>query len=236
VHRAPHSPRPSHRFAAFATLAALAGVTIGLGLAAAGCAPKEDDLSGPVEPARPEVVQAATVTMWRSQFEAHRAQWQAVMTMSEDSPLPEEKRATFEGPRFFAFDPSWRFVGDLERLRPPSFVQLPDTKGQSQAYVLYGRFPFERGGRVATLVVHRPVDHPDQYFIAFTDSTSGAETYGGGRYVHLDSLDTHRFVLDFNKAYNPYCAWDASWICPLPPAENALPFAVRAGMMAPEGE
>ncbi|MEO6463369.1 MAG: DUF1684 domain-containing protein, partial [Candidatus Eisenbacteria bacterium] len=68
------------------------------------------------------------------------------------------------------------------------------------------------------------------------DSTSGGETYGGGRYVHLDSLDTHRFVLDFNKAYNPYCAWDASWICPLPPRENALPFAVRAGMMAPESQ
>ena len=51
--------------------------------------------------------------------------------------------------------------------------------------------------------------------------------------MHLDSVDTHRFILDFNKSYNPYCAYDSSWICPLPPRGNALPFAVRAGMMAP---
>ncbi len=201
-----------------------------------GCAQKADDLGGPVAPARPEEAQAATVTMWRTQFDTHRAQWEATMTQSADSPLPEDKRAAFPGLRFFPFDPSWRFVGDLERLRPPRFVQLPDTKGKSQAYLEYGRFPFEKDGVVATLAVHRPVEHPEQFFIAFTDSTSGGETYGGGRYVHLDSLAAHRFVLDFNKAYNPYCAWDAAWICPLPPRENALPLAVRAGMMAPESE
>jgi uncharacterized protein (DUF1684 family) len=216
--------------------ASLAALAVVLAAVLAGCAKKADDLGGPVAPAKPEDAPPATTSMWRSQFDSQRAQWEALMTQSEDSPLPEEKRATFAGLRFYPFDPSWRFVGDLERLRPPAFVQLPDTKGKAQAYLDYGRFPFEKDGVVATLVVHRPVEHPDQYFIAFTDSTSGGETYGGGRYVHLDSLDTHRFVLDFNEAYNPYCAWDASWICPLPPPENALPFAVRAGMMAPEGE
>ncbi|MEO6463767.1 MAG: DUF1684 domain-containing protein [Candidatus Eisenbacteria bacterium] len=214
--------------------ARVSALVLALAAVLAGCARKADD-GGPVAAARPEEAPATTVTMWRSQFDAHRAQWEALMTQS-DSPLPEEKRATFEGLRFFPFEPSWRYAGDLERLRPPRFVELPDTKGKGQAYLEYGRFPFERDGVVTTLVVHRPVEHPDQFFIAFTDSTSGGETYGGGRYVHLDSLDTHRFVLDFNKAYNPYCAWDASWICPLPPRENALPFAVRAGMMAPESQ
>jgi uncharacterized protein (DUF1684 family) len=212
-------------------LAAAIAVTVVL----AGCARKADK-GGPVAPAHPEEAPAATVSMWRSQFESHRAQWEALMTQGEDSPLPEEKRATFPGLRFFPFDPAWRFVGDLERLRPPRVVQVPDTKGRTQLYLEYGRYPFERDGVVTTLVVHRPVEHPEQYFIAFTDSTSGAETYGGGRYVHLDSLDTHRFVLDFNKAYNPYCAYDTSWICPLPSRENAVPLAVRAGMMAPESE
>ena len=106
-----------------------------------------------------------------------------------------------------------------------------DEMKEDQAYLDYGRFPIERDGVVATLEVYRPVEHPDQFFIAFFDSSNGGETYEGGRYVHLDSLDTHRFVLDFNKAYNPYCAYDSSWICPIPPRANALPFAVRAGMM-----
>jgi hypothetical protein len=89
--------------------------------------------------------------------------------------------------------------------------------------------------RASTLRVYRPGDHPEQYFVAFTDSTTGNETYGGGRYAHLDSLDEHRFVLDFNQAYNPYCAYDTLWMCPLPPRENRLPFAVRAGMTKPVG-
>jgi hypothetical protein len=197
-----------------------------------GCAGPGEDLGKPVPPAKPEVVQPATVSMWRSQFEAHRAQWEAEIARSPDSPLPEAKRAAFPGLRFYGFDPAWRYVGDLQRLRPPAFIQVPDTKGRGQAYLDYGRFPIERDGVVATLAVYRPVEHPDQFFIAFFDSTNGGETYEGGRYVHLDSLDVHRWVLDFNQAYNPYCAYDASWICPIPPRANALPFAVRAGMMA----
>ena len=223
--------RASHPFAISFALTVVA-----LATALAGCARKADVRTAPVPPAKPEQAPAATVTMWRSQFESHRAQWEALMTSGADSPLPEEKQSTFPGLRFYSYDPEWRFVGDLQRLDPARVVAVPDTKGHTQAYLDYGRFPIEHDGRVATLSVHRPAEHPEQYFIAFTDSTTGSATYGGGRYVHLDSLDAHRFVLDFNKAYNPYCAWDPSWICPVPPRENALPFAVRAGMMAPEGE
>lgn len=212
----------------------LAGLAAVLALAA-GCAKQAEAPSGPVQPARPEDVQAATVSMWRSQFDAHKEQWNAVMTSDDASPLPEDRRASFPGLAFYAYDPAWRYVGDLERLRPPGFIQVPDTKGRAQAYLDYGRFPIERNGVVATLEVYRPVEHPEQFFIAFFDSTNGSETYAGGRYAHLDSLDTHRFVLDFNQAYNPYCAYDSSWMCPIPPRANALPFAVRAGMMNAPG-
>jgi len=211
----------------------VAVVVLGVALLAAGCAGKDSAPSGPVAPAKPEAAQAATVAMWRTQFETHREQWEAVLA-GPDSPLPEAARATFPGVRFFPFDPSWRYVGDLERLRPPRFIEVPDSKGSTQSYFDYGRFPIERDGVVATLEVHRPVEHPDQFFIAFFDSTNHGDTYEGGRYVHLDSLDAHKFVLDFNTAYNPYCAFDSSWICPVPPRTNALPFAVRAGMMGPE--
>lgn len=196
----------------------------------AGCAREPAAPSGPVAPARPEAAQAATVAMWRTQFDGHRVQWEAVFA-GPDSPLPEGARAAFPGLRFYPYDESWRYAGDLERLHPPRFIAVPATKGRTQSYLDYGRFPLERNGVVVTLEVHRPVEHPDQFFIAFFDSTNHGETYEGGRYVHLDSVDTHRFVLDFNRAYAPYCAFDSSWICPLPPRGNALPFAVRAGMM-----
>jgi len=207
--------------------------TIGLALVVIGCARQDSTPSGPVAPAKPEAAQAATVAMWRTQFDGHRAQWESVLA-GPDSPLPEAVRGSSPGVGFYPFDPDWRYVGDLERVRPPRFIEVPDTKGETQSYLDYGRFPIERDGVVATLEVHRPVDHPDQFFIAFFDSTNRGETYEGGRYVHLDSVDTHKFVLDFNKAYNPYCAFDSSWICPVPPRANALPFAVRAGMLAPE--
>ena len=208
---------------------ALAGLLL---LVAAGCAKEGDGLGGPVAPATPERATAPIAAMWRSQFEAHQAQWAAEIA-GPDSPLPEDKRAGYDGLRFYAFDPEWRFVGDLERLRPPRGVDLRDNRGKMQVNVEYGRIGLVARGDTAWLTVYRPVDHPEQYFIPFRDSTSEGETYGGGRFVHLDSLDTHRFVLDFNKSYNPYCAYDTTWVCPLPPSQNTLPFAVRAGMMAP---
>jgi len=209
--------------------AALAALTL-VGLA--GCAQKT--ARGPAPPAAPESVQAQTVAMWRSQFEQSKAQWNTLFT-GDDSPLPEDRRASFPGQPWYPYSPSWRFVGDLVRLDPPRGIDVPDTKGKTQVYYDYGRYPLRVGSTIDTLHVLRPGDHPEQYFVAFRDSTTGVETYGGGRYAHLDSLDEHRFVLDFNQAYNPYCAYDTVWMCPLPPRENTLPFAVRAGMMKPPG-
>ena len=101
---------------------------LALALAATGCARKDSAPSGPVAPAKPEAPQAATLAMWRTQFDGHRAQWDAVL-VGPESPLPETARATFPGLRFYPFDPEWRYVGDLERLRPPRFIEVPDKPG-----------------------------------------------------------------------------------------------------------
>lgn len=200
-----------------------------------GCAKRAtEDLTRPVPPAKPEVANDATLAMWRSTFEQQTTQWREVFK-SEASPLPESKRATFEGPDFSPYDPQWRLVGDLQRIRPQRWIEVPSTHGKTQTYLEYGRFPVAADSDTVALVVYRPLEHPEQFFIPFHDATNGEETYGGGRYVHLDSLDVHRWVLDFNKAYNPYCAYDSVWICPLPPPSNTLPLPVRAGMKAPKG-
>jgi uncharacterized protein (DUF1684 family) len=212
---------------AIAALAALVPLVLG-----AGCA-KDESAPGPPPPAVPERLASGTLAMLRSQFETHKEQWNAVMS-GPDSPLPPERLNSFGGLGFYPFAPEWRFVGDLERAPDPAAVPLDDSKGRTQLYFRYGTYRFLADGDTTALVVYRPFDHPEQYFIVFRDSTSGRETYEAGRYVHLDSLGEHQFVLDFNKAYNPYCAYDTSWICPLPPPQNSLRFAVRAGMLSPE--
>jgi uncharacterized protein (DUF1684 family) len=205
-------------------------------LGVAGCARKADDLTQPTAAAQPEAANAATVSMRRSQFENHKEQWRTTFQGAE-SPLPEAARAGAEGPGFFLYAPEWRLVGDLQRLGPAQkFVELPATRGKTQGYLQYGIFRVASGADTVALEVDRPVDHPEQFFIAFHDRTNGDETYGGGRYVHVDSLDVHKWILDMNNAYNPYCAYDTSWICPLPPPSNTLPFPVRAGMTAPKGK
>lgn len=209
-------------------------LTLIVALLASGCAKPADDLTKPVAAASAEQANGATVSMWRSQFENHKEQWRSTFQGAE-SPLPEAQRQGAEGPGFFGFAPEWRLVGDLQRLGPAQkFVELPATRGKTQGYLEYGVIPVASGTDTVTLTVYRPVEHSDQFFIAFHDQTNGEETYGGGRYVHLDSLDVHRWILDFNKAYNPYCAYDSVWVCPLPPAGNVLPFPVRAGMTAPK--
>ncbi len=201
----------------------------------AGCARKADDLTQPVAPAKPEVANAATGSMWRTQFESKQRQWRGEF-QGPDSPLPEGRRATHDGPAFFPYAPEWRLVGDLQRLPVQKFDRMPATRGKTADYLEYGKIPVAANGDTVTLTVYRPLDHPEQFFIPFKDATTGDQTYGGGRYVHLDSLDVHRWILDFNSAYNPYCAYDTVWICPVPPTGNTLSFPVHAGMMAPKGQ
>jgi uncharacterized protein len=209
-------------------LAAVVGAAL-----VSGCSKKGEDLTKPVAPLQPEQANAATVSMWRSGYENHKQQWHALL-QSESSPVPEKARATFEGPEFFPYAPEWRLIGDLQRLPVQRFDRMAATHGKTQDYLEYGKVPVAANGDTVTLMVYRPLDHPEQYFVPFRDSTTGDETYGGGRYAHLDSLDVHRWVLDFNQSYNPYCAYDSVWICPLSPPANTLPFRVRAGMKGPK--
>ena len=83
----------------------------------------------------------------------------------------------------------------------------------------------ERGDIVRAALFHQG----DELFIPFRDATSGKDTYGAGRYVEAEALGNGRYLLDFNRAYNPYCAYNDDWRCPLPPAENWLKVAIRAG-------
>ena len=92
----------------------------------------------------------------------------------------------------------------------------------------FGRLFFPFDGKVFWLEIHRNVEAGD-LSIFFTDETNGNQTYSAGRYVPLTDLGDGTYLIDFNRSYNPYCAYNSSYVCPMPPAHNHLPFAVLAG-------
>jgi uncharacterized protein len=154
-----------------------------------------------------------------------------------ESPILPEDRASFEGLPYFPYDST--FVLGL-RIRPipvSDTTYLATTGGPPRPYVSAGAIHFEAAGRDNALTVYRATGDDDrgQFFVPFTDATSGAETYGGGRYLDLSPTANGLYVVDFNRAYHPYCVYDPSYVCPVPPESNRLRVPVTAGERLPQG-
>jgi len=146
--------------------------------------------------------------------------------LSPDSPLTDEQKRSFRGLRYFPEDPALAFELPIERLDPPETVRMQTTTGDVQAYERFGRIHFEIDGQPASLTIFR---NEHGYFLPFADSLAGSETYGAGRYLEPEELPDGRLAVDFNLAYNPYCAYNERWSCPITPAENRLGVPIRAG-------
>lgn len=150
----------------------------------------------------------------------------------ESSPILPQDKAAFRGLAYYPVDPELRFSVVLHRYPSPLQVRLGTNTGEIRSALRYGYFEFAVAGQVCRLQVYRLDDAADRsasLFIPFRDATSGRETYGAGRYIDLKENTSGSYDLDFNRAYNPSCAYDATYSCPVPPAENTLPVAMRAG-------
>jgi uncharacterized protein len=143
--------------------------------------------------------------------------------------------------RFFPPDTTWRIPARFEAVEEAPWFKMETTGNSFKLHRVYGILHFTIHDTALKLHVYQSQDlmkHP-QYahylFIPFTDKTSGGESYENGRYIDLliADLETGSFIIDFNKAYNPYCAYPANRVfhCPIPPKENSLPVAIRAGEM-----
>jgi uncharacterized protein (DUF1684 family) len=149
------------------------------------------------------------------------------------SPLPPDLRGeSFPGLAYYQPDPDFRFVVPLHEHDDPTTVTVSTTAENEQTYERYGEFRFELAGEERTLQAYRPTDGGDRLWVPFRDDTNGEETYGAGRYIDLQP-DEHRtdggWVLDFNTAYNPTCAYNHAYECPLVPMENWLSVPIEAG-------
>ncbi|MCK6685476.1 MAG: DUF1684 domain-containing protein [Thermoanaerobaculia bacterium] len=144
-------------------------------------------------------------------------------------------RKSFRGIPYFPTDPAWRVTAIFETYPIPREVDVPSAQGPPQKMLAPGRLRFHANGR--DLVLEPYLTRPDSqaFFIVFSDATAGKETYGAGRFLDapLPRPGTARTTLDFNRAYNPPCAFTAYATCPLPSRENSLPVRVEAGEKAP---
>jgi hypothetical protein len=161
-------------------------------------------------------------------LQAARAVKDSLFRTSEESPIPAAARSTFPGLRYFPYDPQYRFVGELHVYGRRKLIEVPATGGQTLPMERYGRFIGRWEGTPFSLEVYRGLED-GALLVLFRDGTTGRETYGGGRYAPLETAPGSLPVLDLNRAYHPYCAYNESYVCPLPPARNRLPFPALAG-------
>ncbi len=177
-------------------------------------------------------------------WDAFHATKDALFAHHPQSPLDADGRATFHGLSYFAYDPAFRVTATLTPESADDEVLAPSSGPHAMPLRRAGRVSFSLGGDAITLAVYWIDVYGGGLFLPFRDITSGGETYGAGRYLHdtvkgseLLRLDNPsapgyaggRVLLDFNYAYNPSCAYDPRWVCPLTPPENRLTVAVRAG-------
>jgi uncharacterized protein (DUF1684 family) len=155
------------------------------------------------------------------------------------SPLPADARLGFDALRYFAYDPGMRVVASVETA-PREQVAIGASAGSPVVFTRFGRARFVLEREEQSLDLFWLDAYGGGLFVPFADATSGTETYGAGRYL-LDTVkgaDLGRvgngLVLDFNFAYNPSCAYDARWACPLAPPGNRLALAVRVGELSYE--
>jgi hypothetical protein len=140
---------------------------------------------------------------------------------------------------YYAYDPAYRFRTIVEPVTPPQPLRIPTSAGTIRPAHRVGRVRLRLPGGEATLALYALDDLaaslPDHLFLPFRDAGAGKDTYGAGRYVELGRLPGGVVEIDFNRAYNPDCAYGLAAQCPVTPDENTLPFAVAAGEKAPSG-
>jgi uncharacterized protein len=183
-----------------------------------GCSKPQTETRAPLEPHDPILQER------RAKDEAFRS--------GKDSPILERDRPVFRGLAYYPINPELRFSARLQRYPSPKQIRLGTNTGEIRRGLRYGYFDFQVGAQTCRIQVYRLEDASGSgasLFMPFRDSTTGRETYAAGRYMDLKENTSGVYELDFNRAYNPYCAYNSEFSCPIPPAENTLTVPIRAG-------
>ncbi|GAA4040683.1 DUF1684 domain-containing protein [Hymenobacter glaciei] len=151
---------------------------------------------------------------------------------SEESPLETAQKAQFDSLKYYPGDQAFIPHADISRNKNPDTTLLQTTDNKAEKYLKWGSVKFNIDNAPQQLQLYLKANGRDStLFIPFTDLTNGHETYGGGRYLDapIPKLNESEVQLDFNRAYNPYCAYNNAYSCPVPPADNRLKVTIAAG-------
>ena len=157
---------------------------------------------------------------------------------NEDSPLTEEDLKSFKNLDFFPIDTAFRVTAKLKLHKDSKPFKMATTTDRLPVYKLYATATFTIKGKEFQLEIYQnekltlSPDYEDHLFLPFTDNTNGETSYGGGRYIDLNIPEGDEIIIDFNQAYNPYCAYNHKYSCPIPPEVNHLDTDIKAGVMA----
>ena len=161
-----------------------------------------------------------------SELTEFRAEKDEFFRRYPQSPLTPDQRNGFLGLNYFPENEALRLEVPVEPFADQQPMEMQTSTGGVQMYTRYGRIKFRVDGQDAELTIYQS-EHG--YFLPFVDSLAGKETYPAGRYLDPEALPGNRFLVDFNLAYNPYCAYNEMWSCPITPPENRLKVPIRAG-------
>jgi hypothetical protein len=172
---------------------------------------------------------------YASELNTARAEKDANFRTAAASPVPQEKRDGILPLRYFPVDPNYAVPSALKLSEDRPVFEMPTSTGALRRMQLVGELQFTLQGQPRSLgaFVEEGTRQIDRLFVPFADLTTGKETYSAGRYLDIQPTETGYYTIDFNRAYNPYCAYNASYECPYPPPSNRLDIAIPAGEKAP---
>jgi uncharacterized protein (DUF1684 family) len=168
---------------------------------------------------------------YEEEIAASREEKDRFMRESSESPVVEAQRATFPALAYYPINPEYRVPASLKVAPASDVIEMPTSTGQRRKMRRIGSLEFTLKGDLMKLTAFADASDTtlQRLFVPFSDRTNGTESYPGGRYLDLDRTATGVYDLDFNRAYNPFCYFNATYDCPVPPRENRLPVPIRAG-------
>ncbi|VVB77453.1 Uncharacterised protein [uncultured archaeon] len=168
---------------------------------------------------------------WAADLARFRREKDSLFKTGPESPMPDAEKHDFAGLKYFPPNRTLIIKAKLVKYGDPEIVEMGTSKGTVQHFHRLGYFEFSVDGKKALLNAYRSAEggEDETLFVPFRDATSGKESYGSSRYLDLEIRKDDKYALDFNYAYNPYCAYSEQYVCPFAPRENWLKVAIVAG-------
>jgi uncharacterized protein len=168
------------------------------------------------------------------QIEKHRKDYKLEFLNDKDSPLKREDLGYLD---FYPINESYKVEATFKKVRDKTGFMMQTHSGKQKHYFVYGKLSFALQGKKYSLFIYQSEsllqedEYKDYLFVPFTDATNSKTTFGGGRYLdfRVKDIQNNKLVLDFNKCYNPYCAFAGGYSCPIPPKENDMNRLIEAG-------